>query len=447
MTSDEAVEYWFRRIDFERKTPQPGDLKLDRMTALLQRLGNPHERFRILHLAGSKGKGSTSAMLDAILRAQGYHVGLFTSPHLVRVEERIQVDGVPIASAELVARLDEIHAAGRDPVPGESAPLNEALTFFEIATALGFLHFAARRVEWAVLEVGLGGRFDSTNVVVPQVALITSISFDHTEMLGDTLAKIAYEKAGIIKPGRPTVSGVLDPLARQVVEDRCRAVGSKLVAIGRDFSFVHEPARINHDERPARVTVSTWRRTWPTLDLHLVGAHQAANAAVALAAVECLRDLNVPLGDDAIARGLAGVHWPARLEVLNRKPLVLLDCAHNVASAQALRDALLASFPIAGRRILIFAGSRDKDIAGMLAILMPLFDDVVFTRFEHNPRAAPIERLLELLPATATCRRHLTDSPTAALALAQSIARPDDLICATGSVFLAGEIRPMLLGD
>jgi dihydrofolate synthase/folylpolyglutamate synthase len=446
MTSDEALQYWFRRIDFERKTPRPGDLKLDRMCVLLERLGNPHEAFRILHLAGSKGKGSTAAMLDAILRVQGYRVGLFTSPHLEHVEERIRVDGEPIGRAELAAQLEEIHAAARAPAPGDDAPLNDFLTFFEIATAVGFLHFAARRVEWAVLEVGLGGRFDSTNVCVPEVAIVTSISFDHTETLGSTLAQIAMEKAGIIKPGRPTVSGVVDADARAVIEDRCRAVGSPLLQLGRDFQFDHEPAHINFDERPARVSVQTWRQSWQSLELNLVGAHQAANAALAVAAVECLRDRDVPLGDDAVARGLAGVQWPARLEILKRRPLIVLDCAHNVASALALREALLASFPSRGRRILIFAGSRDKDIAGMLAVLAPIFSDVIFTRFEQNPRAVPIDRLVELAPPDAACRQHRADHPAAALALAEALAQPDDLICVTGSVFLAGEFRPLLRG-
>jgi dihydrofolate synthase/folylpolyglutamate synthase len=444
MTFDEAIEYWFHRIDFERKTPQPGDMKLGQMRVLLERLGNPHERYRILHLAGSKGKGSTSAMLEAILRAQGYRTGLFTSPHLERVEERMRVDGEPIGRAQLVSRLEEIHDAARAPAPGESAPLNDSLTFFEIATALGFAHFAANGVDWAVLEVGLGGRFDATNVCRPDVALITSISFDHTETLGNTLAKIAFEKAGIIKPGRPTVSGVVDPGARQVIVERCRSLQAPLFQLGSDFTFTHEPAHINDGERPNRVSVTTWRRTWPALDVNLVGAHQAANAALAVAAVECLRERDVRLEDDAVVRGLAGVVWHARLEILQRRPLIVLDCAHNVASAEALRDALLASFPCAGRRILVFASSRDKDIAGMLATLMPIFDDVVFTRFANISRATPVDRLFELSPTQSRCRLHRADDPRSALALAQKIAEPNDVVCITGSVFLAGEVRSLL---
>lgn len=444
MTFDEAVQYWFRRVDFERKTPLSGDLKLRNIYLLLERLGNPQNRFRILHLAGSKGKGSTSALLDAILRAQGYRVGLFTSPHLVRVEERIQVDGEPISAFELTTRLEEIQVAGREPIPGETGSLNDSLTFFEIATALGFLHFALRRVDWAVVEVGLGGRFDSTNVVDPHVAIITSISLDHTETLGDTLAKIAFEKAGIIKPGRPTVSGVIADPARSVIEERCRSVGSRLLEIDRDFSYTHEPAWIDGDVRRAQASIATWRRGHRQFDLNLVGAHQAANAAVAVAAIECLRDDHVPIGDDAIARGLVNVVWPARLEVVGRRPLVVLDCAHNVASAESLRDALIASFAMKGRRILIFGGSRDKDIAGMLAVLTPLFNEVIFTRFGNNPRALEVERLRELMPANSECQIHGAADPASALTFAKELAQPEDLICATGSVFLAGELRPLL---
>lgn len=444
MTSDEAYDYWFRRVDFERKTPTPDDLKLEHIAAILARLGNPQHRFRIVHVAGSKGKGSTAAMLDAILRAQGYRVGLFTSPHLVRVEERIQVDGEPIAPLDAAARLEEIADAGRLPIASESGPLNETLTFFEIATALGFLHFATRSVDWAIVEVGLGGRLDSTNVVMPEAAVITSISYDHTQTLGNTLAKIAFEKAGIVKPGRPTISGVVDPDARSVIESRCAALGSPLAQLGREFTYSHEPAVEQDDAYGDRVAVCTWRGTAQSYLVNLRGAHQAANAAVAAATVDCLRERGVQIDDASIARGLATVRWPARLEVVSREPLIVLDCAHNVASAAALREALLASFPKSPRRILVFASSRDKDVAGMFAELAPIFSDVIVTRFA-NVRAMATDRLLELIPANATCRRSCVENPAEALKLARTLAGPADLICAAGSVFLAGELRPLIV--
>ncbi|MBI3821775.1 MAG: bifunctional folylpolyglutamate synthase/dihydrofolate synthase, partial [Planctomycetes bacterium] len=237
MTYAEAMQFWFGRVNFEQRSPQVGDFKLERMRHLLERLGNPHQRLRIVHIAGSKGKGSTSAMLAAILQGAGHRVGLFTSPHLIAVEERIQVDRAPIAPHELAAHLSEIRAA-------TTPAFAQDLTFFEIGTALGFLHFVRRRVDFAVVEVGLGGRFDSTNVCDPLLAIITSISFDHTQILGDTLGKIAFEKAGIVKPGRPTVSGVRDPEARQVIEAVCRERGAPLRQMDVDFRCVHEPALI-----------------------------------------------------------------------------------------------------------------------------------------------------------------------------------------------------------
>src|SRR6266480_4883167 len=219
LTYEQALAFWYSLVNFEQRTPQPDDLKLDRMRALLVALGNPHERLRIVHVAGSKGKGSTSAMLASILGRAAYRTGLFTSPHLCRVEERIQVDGRAITAEELTVLLNEI-AALVDPSESSDLVHHSPLTptFFEVATALGFLHFVRRRVDAAVVEVGLGGRFDSTNVCRPVVSLITSISFDHTQQLGNRLASIAMEKAGIVKLGRPVVSGATGPEARRVIE-------------------------------------------------------------------------------------------------------------------------------------------------------------------------------------------------------------------------------------
>jgi dihydrofolate synthase / folylpolyglutamate synthase len=442
MTFDEAMHFWFGRINYEQKAPRPGDFTLVRVRLLLERLGDPQRRYRIFHLAGSKGKGSTSAMLAAVLRAQGYRTGLFTSPHLVDVEERFQVDGEPISRVELTARMDEIRSAAEGLCGSDGRPLSETITFFEISTALGLLHFAYRRVEWAVLEVGLGGRLDATSVCMPETSLITSISFDHVEMLGDTLAKIAGEKAGIIKPERPVISGVVQPEAADVIARRCRDVGAPLRVLGRDFRFKYEPARIE-SHRQGHVTVETWRGRYPGLTLALIGEHQAANAAVAVAALETARERGLAVTDRSIAAGLAGVTWPARLEVVGNAPLVVLDCAHNVASAEALRDALLTSFRVSGDRVLLFGISRDKDAAGMLAVLQPIFRHIVLTRFEKNPRSVPPEQLRAML--TVDQEVHLVDHPLEALATARRFAQADDLLCITGSVFLAGDLRPHLV--
>jgi dihydrofolate synthase/folylpolyglutamate synthase len=438
--SERALAFWYGLVDYERKPIRPGDLKLDRMRALLQQLGNPQERLRIIHVAGSKGKGSTAAMLAAVLRQAGYRTGLFTSPHLCRVEERIEVDGVPITADELTTLLEEIQ-----PVVQGAASRKPQHTFFEVATALGFLHFARRRVDVAVIEVGLGGRFDSTNVCRPLVAVITSISLDHVEQLGYRLESIAMEKAGIVKPGRPAISGATAPEARGVIERICRQRRAPLRQLGVDFHYRYEPGRVTAEtEQRPRVRVVTERRAWPELELGLLGEHQAANAAVVLACIEQLQASGLHVGDAAVAAGLAGVDWPARLEVLGRRPFIVLDCAHNLASVQALVETLHASFP-PGRRLLVFAGSSDKDLAGMLRLLAPHFGHAFLTRYQSNPRSLPGDQLAELLRRTAELPATVHATPAEAWQAARSAAGPDDLICVTGSVFLAGEVRPLLV--
>lgn len=455
MNYEQALDFWYSRVNYERSAPQLTDLKLDRIRSLLQRLGNPHQRLRIVHVAGSKGKGSTSAMLADILHAAGYRTGLFTSPHLNRVEERIQVDRVPITREELAALLTEIRDALEE--PGQEAAL--ASTFFEVAAALGFLHFVRRRVDVAVIEVGLGGRFDATNVCQPLLSVITSISFDHVELLGNRLAAIAMEKAGIVKPGRPTVSGATAPEARQVIEAICRERCAPLRQLDAAFRFHYEPGRIipdasassshsrsEHLLRKPRVTVTTDQRAWPALELGLLGEHQAANAAVAVAGVEQLQKQGLHVPDEAVRRGLAEVCWPARLEVFGGRPLVVLDCAHNLASVQALIDTLLGSFP-AARRLLVFAGGGDKDLSGMLRLLAPHFAHAFLTRYRSNTRVAAPEQLAAFLTEDQalpfTLHPMLEDAWRSALAAAG----PDDLICITGSVFLAGEMRPYVIQE
>ena len=441
MTYEEAIRFWFGRVNYEQRIPLADDLKLDRIRTLLTRLGNPQDRFPIVHVAGSKGKGSTSAMLASILQAAGYRTGLFTSPHLVAVEERVQIHRRPIPPGELADRMGEICAActGTD--------LEQTLTFFEIATALGFQHFAFHGVDVGIVEVGLGGRFDSTNVCWPLVSVITSISLDHTQVLGGTPELIAREKAGIIKPGRPVISGVRDGGPRAVIAEIACERDAPIRQIGLDFDLRHEPAMIDDDEpRAAIAHVHTWRSDWPGVRLGLVGAHQAHNAAVAITAAELLREAGIAVSEAAVREGLAGVIWPARLEVLRRRPLAVLDCAHNVASAQALVQALNESFRRSpgSRRSLVFAGSRDKDLAGMLAVLAPQFDRIILTRFHGSSRATPPDELVPLLPAKK--RSAAAVVPEAADAWRQSMqeAGANDLVCVTGSVFLAGELRGLM---
>lgn len=442
--AEEARRFWYNLINYEQRSPEAADLKLDRMRTLLARLGNPQRRLRILHVAGSKGKGSTSAMLAAVLRHAGYRTGLFTSPHLNRVEERFQVDGCPISGPELTTLLNEVRQCvqARPQGPGKSLP-----TFFEVATAVGLLHFVRRRVDATVLEVGLGGRLDSTNVCDPLVALITSISYDHTNLLGDRLASIAREKAGIVKPGRPTISGATPAEARAVITRICQQRRAPLRQLGVDFHYCDEPGQVTAEGiRRPRVEVTTWRRRWPVLELNLLGTHQAANAAVAVACLEELRALGWHLPDEAVAAGLAGVTWPARLEVVGRRPLVVLDCAHNVASAAALADTLTSSFP-PGRRLLVFAGSSDKDLSGMFRVLAPHFAHAFLTRYTDNPRGVGPGELLALLRSSSELPATMCVTPAEALQAARGAAGPEDLICITGSVFLAGELRPLLVDE
>lgn len=511
MTSEEALAYWFGRINYEHRAPRPTDLKLDRMRTLLALLVNPQDKLRIVHVAGSKGKGSTSAMIESILRIAGYRTGLFTSPHLCQVEERIQVDASPIPPQDLAVLMTEIREVIRKmEEAGFDSPISgQAVTFFEVATALGFLYFARQQVDVAVIEVGLGGRFDSTNVCQPLVSVITSISFDHTQQLGNQLASIAMEKAGIVKPGRPTVSGVMDPEPRHVIESICHERHSPLLQLGRDFHFEYEPGRVGKDETRRqgsgvrsqnqrgveaagwrllqfpRVGISTAQQVWGTMPLGLWGAHQAANAAVAVACIEQLRKLGLKINDKAVHDGLADVRWPARMEIMNCQPIVILDCAHNVASAQALVKTLCTSFPptrseyqernteysiddanerhggkwnwecmvkdlgkgLLGKRVLIFAGSSDKDLAGMLEVLAPPFEHIFLTRYSHSPRAVPAERLAEILRHQTSVPITICSTPAEAWETARKMSGPYDLICVTGSVFLAGELRLLMLRD
>src|SRR5262245_21897980 len=407
------------------------------MRSLLARLGQPHRNLRIIHVAGSKGKGSTSAMLAAVLRQAGYRTGLFTSPHLCRYEERFQIDGRAISAGELAVLLTDVRAVlERRPLRGVPP------TFFELATAVGLLHFERRGVEAVLLEVGLGGRLDSTNVCTPLVSVITSISYDHTKILGDKLASIAWEKAGIVKPRRPVVSGATAAEARRVIEEVCRQRRAPLTQLEVDFRFDYRPGIVREEgvTRP-RVRVTTAERVWPELELNLLGAHQGANAAVAVACVEQLRRAGMHLPDASVEAGLREVDWPARLEVVGRRPWIVLDCAHNVASAEALVETLRNSFP-PGRRLLVFAGSSDKDIAGMFRVMSPHFDVAYLTRYTNNPRAVAAAELARLWPRTS----RICASPAEALAAARGESGPADLVCVTGSVFLAGEVRPMLVG-
>lgn len=448
----QALSYVYAFTNFE-VTPA-GDYSsktfdLSRMEHLLASLGEPQKKFRSVHVAGTKGKGSTAAMLESILRTAGHRTGLYTSPHLHTFRERIRVQGKMINTAEVAAGIDKIKPLAAD-IAG--------LTTFEMITALAFDYFAAHGVEIALLEVGLGGRLDATNVVTPLVSVLTSISYDHMAILGTTLSEIAAEKAGIIKPGVPTVSSPQQPEALAVIEAAASEKNSSLVLISPDLQFQASGLSFHlvpitqtldaqtftlHTEIPAAAApgVSTGASLDlrpQTLTLKLIGRHQLVNAATAIATVTILRRLGIQIPNNAIDRGLASVEWPGRFEVLSVGPLIVVDGAHNADSAHQLRVTIRAVRPD-GRLYLVFGASSDKDINGMFSEILPESTVLVLTA-SHNPRAIKPARLAELARPFGI-ETVATADVAGALHEAQRRARADDIICVTGSLFVVAEAR------
>jgi dihydrofolate synthase/folylpolyglutamate synthase len=443
-----ALRFLDDRIDYERFVSLPfRDLKLDRVRELLARLGNPQQEMPIVHVAGTKGKGSTAAMTGAVLTAAGYRTGVFTSPHLERIEERTAIDGRPCSEEEFVELVDRlvpvVEAMDRE-APGGSAA-DAGPTYFEITTAMALCHFARCRVQAAVLEVGLGGRLDSTNVCLPQVCVITSISLDHTKQLGNTLESIAREKAGIIKPGIPLVSGVTNAGPREVIREVCRRQGCRLTELETDFQFQYQPPRGLESSPGMGMLDFQYLRAgrehrYDRVTLRLLGRHQAANAAVALAALVELQERGFEIRPSAIHEGLAGVSWPARVELIAQRPAIVVDAAHNRASVEALVQTLTESFSVR-RRLLVFATTQEKDLRGMLAILLPQFDVVIFTRYLNNPRAVPPQELAAVAEDLTGRSYPVVADPAEAWREMLKAATPEDLVCVTGSFFIAAEIR------
>ncbi len=416
---------------------------LTRMERLLAALGNPDRRFRSVHIAGTKGKGSTAAMIESILRSAGHVTGLYTSPHLHTFRERIRVAGEMIAPDQVAAGIATIQPIAQH-IPG--------LTTFEVMTALAFDFFAAHDVEIAVLEVGLGGRLDATNVVTPLVSAITSISYDHTAILGNTLSEIASEKAGIIKPGIPVVACHQESEADRVIRQRAKELDAPLIAIANDLSFAS--SGIKHQVIPDNETLDGQTFLWltvrdaklnlTTVDLPLLGQHQLTNAATALATAVELRERNVKIPDQAIVDGFGKVKWQGRFEILSRKPYLVVDGAHNAESAERLVQTLREFFPSAGIH-LVFGASSDKDIGGMFSRLLPHVDSLVLTR-SHNPRAADPARLVQLAQPY-NVEMLIAPDLAAALRIAREHSGADDVVCVTGSLFVVAEARQAFLSE
>lgn len=429
----EAIEYLHSLTDYEKRRIErysPQTLDLSRVERLLEMLGNPHRAYPSVHIAGTKGKGSTSAIIASALRAAGYRTALYTSPHLHTFRERIRVGRDLIAQGEVVALVEELRPLIAQ-VPG--------VTTFEAITAMAFAYYARKGVEVAVIEVGLGGRLDATNVITPEVSVITSLSLDHTQLLGDTLPQIAAEKAGIIKPGIPVVTAPQKPEALEVLEEVARSRSAPLTLVGRDWTWEAGPRDLRGQYFTARCLLNGGSDFAGTYYIPLLGRFQLENATAALAALHILRERGFSrLTPDAVREGLRTVEWPGRMEVLNLDPLVVVDCAHNPYSTEVLREALREWFP--GRKwVVIFGASADKDILGMLKALQPITDYLIVTRSDHPRAATPVE--LADLAASVGMGAEITVNIHRAFQRAQAVLRPKDGILVTGSIFLVAEAR------
>jgi len=405
-------------------------LGLENISAVLDSFGHPERFFPSVHVAGTNGKGSVCAMLAEILSRHGFKAGLYTSPHLVRVEERIRVGGEKISPSDFCrltqtvkSRIDRLLRQGK---------LAVHPTFFEVLTLIAFLYFREKRIDIAVLEVGMGGRFDATNVVLPLVSVITSISKDHQEHLGTTIGKIAFEKAGIIKPGTPVICGAEAPAALEIIRRRAREVEAPFTDVfGRDNRLTCEKkagrlaCRYEFDGEEFRFTPG------------LRGEHQGKNAAIAVAAGKFLGRIWRPLGKKMIADGIAQTRWEGRLETAGRRPLVLLDGAHNEGGAAALAKYIVDFLP--SKPVFVFAMMKDKAIRRVVSSLFPLAKRIILASLPYARAAAP-EEILRL--ARPFAKKIIVEpSLPAALALAKSEAGPRGVVLVTGSLFLVGAVK------
>ena len=439
-----TLQYLYHFVDYSLQRNfrnAPGKFDLTRMFALAKAVGNPQLSYPIIHVAGTKGKGSVCALCASALQAAGYRTGLYTSPHLLDFTERIQVNGHPIPPEDLVTLVEECKPA--------IAAIPE-LTWFEITTLLAFLHFARSGADAAVVEVGLGGRLDATNIVDPVVSVITSLSYDHTALLGDTLSQIAGEKAGIIKPGRPVVLAPQKKEARLVVERVAAERQAPLVQVGSDYLF----APLSHTLESQ--TLFVWSRSEQALadiymedgDAHgweparltvpLLGHHQVENTATAYAALLTARKHGLAVTEEAIQAGFSQVAWPGRFEIIHRHPAVILDCAHNRDSALKLRltlDDYFPGLPV----VMIFGASEDKDVLGMFTELLPRVSQLIITHSYH-PRAMETDNLAAIAHQFGH-RAIIVPDVEKALEKALHLANDQDVVLVTGSIFVVAGVR------
>ncbi len=432
-----TLDYLYSFVDYSlTRSLRYSEEKFDlgRMHKLVEWLGSPHRKFPVVHVAGTKGKGSTSAMIAGVLQDAGYKVGLYTSPHMIDFTERIQIDRVPVSHEDLVCLVDKLKPAVEQ---------IEQLTTFELTTAAGFLYFAQKNVDIAVVEVGLGGRLDSTNVVDPLISVVTSLSMDHMNVLGDTLEKIAFEKGGIIKPGRPVIIAAQKPEAilvlKQIAEERqspVTLVEEKYAVKQISHSLAGQEFQIYHNESPGIPSIYT------LIQLPLLGQHQVQNAATAFAALETLQDLRWTVTLENIQHGFSQIAWPGRFEKLRKEPLVIIDSAHNLDSAEKLAQTVRDYLP--GRPLtLLFGASEDKDVAGMFKVLAPIAERIIVTQSFH-PRSFDPTQLAEIAREYFAVVDMIPKLESALDLALKQIARGDVLLI-TGSIFVAAGARQYLV--
>ena len=443
---ERAIAYLERRVNYENFQSLPYQEllgRLGRLRTLLVERESPEKRFLTVHVAGTKGKGSTCTLLKSILCQAGHRVGFFSSPHLYSPLERFAVDGEACSAEE----FGELMLSLRDRI--KTREKNQGFTYFELTTLFAFEYFARKKVDIAILEVGLGGRLDATNVCSPTVTIITNISFDHVEQLGPTLEAIAGEKAGIIKPGIPVVAGPESAEAQCVIQREAEVVGAPCFFFGEDFSFVSERNKAKFRFIP-RAAPETPFREVGALTLKLPGEHQRNNAALAVAAAQLLRDrLKVPVS--AVRSGLAKAFLPIRVEQIQPSPggpSLVVDGAHNQASVSALVRTLEDLRPFR-KKYLVFGTSLGKDLEGMFTELLPFFDRIILTQHSSNPRRFPPQNMLTILYSLANAHPvseiAVEENPFLAFATCWNSAQRNDLVCVCGSMYLAGELREFFI--
>ena len=439
-TYDQAMQYLFSVTDYERQQKLRYNVTtfdLDRMNKLLKALGDPHKKTKTIHIAGTKGKGSTATMLARMIQANGYKVGLYTSPHVTTLHERIMVNSEMISRKEMLALINRLHPV----IEKMSHSKEDGPTFFEIMTALAFLHFCDTGVDISVIETGLGGRLDSTNVIAPELVGITHISIDHQNLLGMTLDSIAAEKAGVIKKGIPVVTVPQELSAMRVLKKHATAQKAPLVVTGKDIDFSYRFESSREHGPHTRICLTTPSSRFEHLRVPLPGEHQAINCGLALAMLDKLKHQGYTIDDAKAINGLSEVKLAGRMEMISEDPRILVDAAHNAASIRALVQAIGQHVPY-DSMIIIFGCNNDKDVRGMLTELQFGADKVIFTR-SNSPKAVFPADLAEMYQEICGKMCQTALSLKEALRIAKNAVSREDLICVTGSFYLVGQAKQL----